>query len=205
VSIFEGYHILGLLQIDSGIHNTMMRVILVFAILILISPVSWAARRPDITIDMTADVFSVDAKTNRISAKGHVVVTQGKLVVKGDRAVYDKAKEKVSLTGNIALTQGDTVLTCEMVDVYGVQNRVIASGNVTVISGDIIGKSGQAEYRLTPDHVYLWKGAEVRNLEDLAVGDRVFIDIKNKFIRATGSGRLVLSKQSLQKKRNSVQ
>ena len=82
---------------------------------------------------------------------------------------------------------------------------MVAKGDVRVQSGEIIGTSGGADYFLDDDYVVLWDRPEVKTLRDLATGDKVIIDFKKQFIRSSGSSRLSLSKQSLQKKGNSVQ
>lgn len=177
----------------------------VWIFLFLVGTSLFASRRPDLTIDVAADVFSLDANTNQVVAKGHVVVKQRNVVVKGDSALYDRAADKVHLTGRVVLTQGKTVMTCTQIEVFGVENRVVAKGDVRVQSGEIIGTSGGADYFLDDDYVVLWDRPEVKTLRDLATGDKVIIDFKKQFIRSSGSSRLSLSKQSLQKKGNSVQ
>ncbi len=165
----------------------------------------FAARRPDLAVDIVADIFSLDAKTNQVMAKGNVLVKQKNVIVKGDLATYDREGDKVTLTGHVELTQGKTVMTCRQIDVFGIENKVVAKGNVLVKSGDITGTSGGAEYFLDDDYVVLWDRPRVWTPQDLATGDRVIVNFQKQFIRSLGASRLSLSKQSLQKKGNSVQ
>jgi len=172
---------------------------------LLVGSVLFSERRPDLSVDISADVFSLDAKTNQVIAKGHVVVKQRDVVVKGDLATYDKAAEKVTLTGNIKLTQRLTTMTCLVITVFGAENKVEAKGDVKVTSGDIMGTAGGAIYFLDDDYVVLTDRPKVWTPRDLATGDKVTIDFKNQYIKSTGASRLKLSKRSLQKKGNSVQ
>src|SRR5256712_8383343 len=83
---------------------------LAVAIALILGPVPSAhAAAPPRTIQINADVVTARDGGQTLEARGHVVVTDGRLTIRADLVHYDRTSRQIRLNGNVRITtpQGD--------------------------------------------------------------------------------------------------
>src|SRR3989449_3885275 len=83
---------------------------LAVAIALCLGPVPSAhAAAPPRTIQINADVVTARDGGQTLEARGHVVVTDGRLTIRADLVHYDRTSRQIRLNGNVRITtpQGD--------------------------------------------------------------------------------------------------
>src|SRR5256712_2861731 len=83
---------------------------LAVAIALILGPVPSAhAAAPPRTIQINADVVTARDGGQTLEARGHVVITDGRLTIRADLAHYDRTSRQIRLNGNVRITtpQGD--------------------------------------------------------------------------------------------------
>lgn len=66
---------------------------------------------------------------DRIEAKGHVTVTQGKRIVTGDFAVFHQDSQQIVMTGNAVMREGRDVVRGDKITVFLDENRGIVESS----------------------------------------------------------------------------
>src|SRR2546428_8538648 len=93
---------------DEAIPFKWRRGLLVFAVVFVLQSTATEAAAPR-TIQINADVVTARDGGQTLEARGHVVITDGRLTIRADLVHYDRTSRQIRLSGNvrIATPQGD--------------------------------------------------------------------------------------------------
>ncbi len=73
------------------------------------------------------------SNVSRITATGHVEVTQGERVVQADQAVYDQARQQIDLTGNLSGHEGGYKVAGTHMVIFLLEHRSVIDQSRVVI------------------------------------------------------------------------
>ena len=172
----------------------------VLGFLALISPVLVFGAKSETStqnIQISADIFELDAKTNLVVASGNVVVTQKDMKILGRMAEFDQKKKVVKLTDHVTLTRGNVTLSCAEIVAYGQESRVEAMGGVQFQSEELHGRSEKALYDFYRQTIRLegepraWKGT------DEVSGRVILVDLKRNKMTTQGNAKMVLDLEQI--------
>lgn len=150
-------------------------------------------------IDIQADVFELDGKTNELLASGNVKVTQKDILMTGKNAKYNQKSQKLFLAGPIQLEKGTMRLTCENAWAYGQEETVEAIGKIKFNYSSMQGESDFALYNRSQQKITLTGNPRAWQGSDEITGKTILIDLKREKITTEGKARVQLSVETLQK------
>lgn len=148
-------------------------------------------------VDIESDQFEFDGKTNKILATGGVTVTQGEIVLKSPRALYEKAKQIIQLLDGVHITHNELKMTCDSATAFGLEDKVDAVGRVHYTYKDIVGDADRAVYDITKQTIVLTGSPITRQGEDQLVAEMVIVDLKSKKVITKGKAKVKLSVEKL--------
>jgi lipopolysaccharide export system protein LptA len=116
----------------------------------------------------------------RLTAEGHVVLTNGDARAYGDRAVYQVLDGKAVMTGgDLRAGNAETLLTAkENFEYYATEGRIVANGAPVITQGDS---------RLTADRITAWTAKNADETENERQAQSGGID------RAEAAGNVVIT------------
>ena len=151
-------------------------------------------------IDIQADVFELDGKTNEVFASSNVRVTQKDVVMTGKNAKYNQKTQKLSLSGPIQIDKGEMRLFCDSVVAYGKEETIEAIGHIKFNYIKIHGEADFAVYNRLTQKITLTGNPRAWQGQDEVTGMTIWIDLKREKITTEGKARIHLSVETLQQK-----
>jgi lipopolysaccharide export system protein LptA len=119
------------------IHDAERRATFEGAVLVTQADLTLKADRVDVwTNDFpatTAGPVYGGSNVSRITATGHVEVSQGDRVVQADQAVYDQARQQVELTGNLSGHEGGYKVAGTRMVIFLLEHRSVIDKSRVVI------------------------------------------------------------------------
>ena len=87
----------------------------IFFLFLLLISVSFGAEK----LDINADVFEIDAKTNQVIASGNVIVRQKDVTIRGVYCLYNQKSQKVFMSRGVQVRKNKMVMTCDRLEADG--------------------------------------------------------------------------------------
>ena len=151
-------------------------------------------------IDIQADVFELDGKTNEVLASSNVKVTQKDVVMTGKKAKYNQKTQKLILSGPIQIDKGEMRLFCDNAVANGKEETIEAMGKIRFTYIKIHGEADLALYDRNTQKITLTGNPKAWQGQDELTGKIIWIDLKREKITTEGRARVNLSVETLQQK-----
>jgi len=107
------------------------------------------------TVQITADTVIATDQGQVVEARGHVVVTDGRIRISADRMNYNRKTGRIQLTGSVNITTPQGTLRSAEATAQLTRGRVLdvitAAGDVTVQSADRVLKADRLTYQAKDD------------------------------------------------------
>ena len=166
----------------------------IFAAILLLNIVDYsilaapdAAPRP---AEMSADVIEYNTKTNIVTARGGIRLTQDSAVLTGDAGDYNTKTNEAHVMGKVKIIKEDSTLTADQVRSFDMK-RFLAEGNAYLVKKDSTAKGPRMEYFSDRQYAIIQGGATLTNKDGILTADKTEAFFKDDFATADGNVRII--------------
>ena len=137
--------------------------------------------------ELSADVIEYNAKTNIVTARGAVRLSQDDTVMTADAGEYNTRTNEGLATGKVKIVKGENTLTADQVRAFNM-TRFLADGNVVLVNKSGTAKGPSMEYLSDRQYAIVRGGATLTNADGVLTASVVETFFNED--RSTASGNV---------------
>ena len=143
-------------------------------------------------IEISAGHFEVDVSSNVMTAQKTVIIKQGALRIKADKAVYTDQNEDMKLYGNVLSTFKQLTINCQVMTWQRNKKVVFAQDHLSVIFDIFNVTAEKLRYEVKKNIIYFEGKTLVRQNKNVITGKDIVLDMAKKKIFSTEKTHVVL-------------
>lgn len=142
-------------------------------------------------VELVADTIDYDAKQGVFVANGKVRITQGQMVVTGDKAEYNTKNQEGRITGGVKAVNQDSTLTAAEVQTYKNNTYLIAIGDAVLTKGENRLTGPKVEYFSDTQYALVPKDGKIEMPDGTMTADKIEAFLQESSATGTGSVHIV--------------
>ena len=148
-------------------------------------------------VELVADTIDYDAKQGILVANGKVRITQGQMIVTGDKAEYNTESQEGRITGGVKAVNQDSTLTAAEVQTYKNNTYLIAIGDAILTKGENRLTGPKVEYFADTQYALVPKDGKIEMPDGTMTADKIEAFLQESSATGTGSVHIVSPTRNL--------
>ena len=146
-------------------------------------------------VSIKAERFEVNLSSNYFEANEKIIIEQGKLIIKADKATYKESKKKINLFNNIVTDYVDVKIYCQEMVFDRELNTLDASKDVKVIYKDYKVYGQKLMYYPDKGIMKFIGETTVNQNKNVLKSNDIILDLKNNKIYSDNQTSFMISNE----------
>lgn len=146
-------------------------------------------------LSIKAERFEVNLSSNYFEANEKIIIEQGKLIIKADKATYKESKKKINLFNNIVTDYLDVKINCQEMVFDREQNIIDASKDVKVVYKDYKVYGQKLIYYPDKGIMKFTGETTVNQNKNVLKSNDIILDLKNNKIYSDNQTSFIISSE----------
>ncbi len=151
--------------------------------------------KEDTSVSIRAERFEVNLSSNYFEANDKIIIEQGKLIIKADKALYKESKKKINLFNNIEADYLDVKIYCQEMMFDREQNTINASKDVKAVYKDYIVYGNKLIYYPDKGLMRFIGDTIVNQNKNVLKSKDIILDLKNNKIFSDNQTSFMISNE----------